>query len=559
METIMVITQTPIMTRKSDTRHHAWPQPSSYLPPCLLYIAFPRSSSSSRTENMELKSKLCLVVLLFSVLLAVSASQDYKERDPELKQCKHQCKHQRGYDEQEKQLCEQRCDDYIKQKRQDEKQRRREGEGGTSFYRYDEDQYQGQGQQQQDQNPYLFEDQDFETQIETDQGRVQILQKFTDKSDLLRGIENFRIGSLVTKPHSFVAPHHHDADCVLFVFQGRPTITMVRGEKRESHNLERGDILRVPAGTPVYIINRDDNEKLFVVKLLHPVSLPDQFETFYEGGGENPESFFKAFSPEVLQAAFKTERDELERLFGQQRQGSIMKASREQIEKMSHSTRGREGFWPFHGDEPFSTSSSKSGPFNLFKKRPSQSNRHGRLFEADSNDYKQLEELDLQITFANITRGSMTAPSFNSKATKIAFVLDGEGFFEMACPHLASQGGSQHQQQRQRRSSSPSYQNVRGDLRRGTVFIVPAGHPVTAIASSNNNLQVICFEVNAKDNVRFPLAGKKNVVSLFEREAKELAFGVPVREVDRIFNKQDGEFFLEGPNNQQQGRMWSVV
>lgn len=362
---------------------------------------------------------------------------------------------------------------------------------------------------------------------------------------------------------------------------------MVRGDKRESHNLERGDILRVPAGTPVYIINRDENEKLFVVKLLHPVNLPDQFEVlqnqitccdfwsyiqsvtlhyhtiqaFYEGGGENPQSFFKAFSPEVLEAAFKTERDELQRLFGQQRQGSIMKASREQIEKMSHSSRSSEGLWPFHGDQPstpFSTS-SKSGPFNLLRKRPSQSNRHGRLFEADSSDYKQLEELDLQISFANITRGSMIAPFFNSRATKISFVLDGEGFFEMACPHLASQESSQGGSQRQQRSSSPSYQNVRGDLRRGTVFIVPAGHPVTAIASRNNNLQILCFEVNAKDNVRLPLTGKKNVVSQFEREAKELAFGVPVREVDRIFNKQEGEFFLEGPNNQQQGRIRSVV
>lgn len=281
------------------------------------------------------------------------------------------------------------------------------------------------------------------------------------------------------------------------------------------------------------------------------------YQTFYEGGGETPESFFKAFSPEVVEAAFKTEKDELEKLFRQQRQGSIVRASKQQIEKLSHaSSHGREGFWPFHGDQPstpFSTR-SKTGPFNLFKKHPSQSNQHGRLFEADSDDYEQLKDLDLRVSFANITRGSMTTLQFNSRATKIAFVLDGEGFFEMACPHLASQessrGGS-HQQQ--------SYQNVRGDLRRGAVYVVPAGHPLTTIASRNGNLQLICFEVNAKDNVKFPVAGKKNVVSQFEREAKELAFGVPVREVDRIFNKQTGEYFLEGPNNREQGRLRSAV
>lgn len=286
-------------------------------------------------------------------------------------------------------------------------------------------------------------------------------------------------------------------------------------------------------------------------------------QTFYEGGGENPESFFKAFSPEVVEAAFKTEKGELEKLFRQQRRGSIVRASKQQIEKLSHaSSHGREGFWPFHGDQPstpFSTS-SKTGPFNLFKKHPSQSNQHGRLFEADSDDYEQLKHLDLRVSFANITRGSMTALQFNSRATKIAFVLDGEGFFEMACPHLASQESSQGGSQQQRQTSNrPSYQNVRGELRRGAVFVVPAGHPLTTIASRKGNLQVICFEVNAKDNVKFPLAGKKNLVSQFEREAKELAFGVPVSEVDRIFNKQTGEYFLEGPNNPEQGRLWSVV
>lgn len=163
---------------------------------------------------MGWKSKLCMVLLLLSVLLAVSASLDYTEKDPELKQCKDQCRHQRSFDQQQRQHCEQRCDDYIKQKREQEKQQR---EGGTSFYKYDQEQQQ---QQQQDHNPYLFEDEDFETEIETEQGRVQVLQKFTDKSNLLRGIENFRIGVLVTQPHSFIAPHHLDADSVLFVFQG---------------------------------------------------------------------------------------------------------------------------------------------------------------------------------------------------------------------------------------------------------------------------------------------------------------------------------------------------
>lgn len=39
-----------------------------------------------------------------------------------------------------------------------------------------------------------------------------------------------------------------------------------------------------------------------------------------------------------------------------------------------------------------------------------------------------------------------------------------------------------------------------------------------------------------------------------EREAKELAFGVPAREVDEVFNSQQEEYFFRGPRQQGQGR-----
>ncbi|KAL6271590.1 hypothetical protein ACE6H2_028501 [Prunus campanulata] len=451
---------------------------------------------------MALKSKLLLVALLLSVLF-LSVYVASATQDPDLKQ------------EEEKEF---------------------------------------QGRQQGDQNPYFFEDEHFETRVQTEEGRFQLLQKFTERSDLLRAIENYRIGFLDTKPHAFVAPSHFDADTVLFVFQGRPAVTIVRGEKRESHNLERGDLFRIPAGTPVYMVNRDENEKLFIVEFMKPVSVPGEYEAFYAAGGENPESFFKAFSPQVLQAALKTEMNKLERLFGQQRQGSITRASEEQIKKLSQQHGqggGSEGFWPFHGGQ------SSSDAFNLFSKHPSQANKFGRLFEADFNDFKQLQDLDLLVSFANITQGAMVGPYFNSRATKISFVLDGEGYFEMACPYVSSTG-RQEQQPQQRQKSSPRYQKISGNLRRGAVFVAPAGHPVTAIASRNSNLQIICFEVNAHDNIGVPLAGKKNVVSQFDREAKELAFNVPAREVDRIFNNQDDEFFFEGPKEQpEHGRAYA--
>ena len=55
-------------------------------------------------------------------------------------------------------------------------------------------------------------------------------------------------------------------------------MTLLREDKKETFNLELGDILNIPAGTPVYMVNRDEREKLFIIKLINPVFLPGQFE-----------------------------------------------------------------------------------------------------------------------------------------------------------------------------------------------------------------------------------------------------------------------------------------
>lgn len=55
---------------------------------------------------------------------------------------------------------------------------------------------------------------------------------------------------------------------------GKGSISMVRSEKRESLNVRCGDILRISSGTTVYLINRDNNEKLVIITLLQPVFKP---------------------------------------------------------------------------------------------------------------------------------------------------------------------------------------------------------------------------------------------------------------------------------------------
>ena len=67
---------------------------------------------------------------------------------------------------------------------------------------------------------YQFEDEDFESRVETDEGSVQVLQRFTKRFKLLRGIENYRVAILEADPLTFISPAHFHAELVLFVAKG---------------------------------------------------------------------------------------------------------------------------------------------------------------------------------------------------------------------------------------------------------------------------------------------------------------------------------------------------
>lgn len=116
----------------------------------------------------------------------------------------------------------------------------------------------------------------------------------------------------------------------------------------------------------------------------------------------------------------------------------------------------------------------------------------------------------------------MIGPYHNSISTQIAFVVQGTGYSEMVCPHWSSSSweresegrrereweseGSRGQGQGQQKQG-PRYTKVRSTLSPGDVFVAPAGHPIATVASSNENLQIVYFDINSWNNERIPLAG----------------------------------------------------
>ncbi|KAK4478107.1 hypothetical protein RD792_017372 [Penstemon davidsonii] len=455
------------------------------------------------------------------------STEDNHHHDPvqEYKQCQSRC----GIQEfgEQRQLCQQKCQlQYGERKREQSKEH-----GGGS------DVINPRKEQETRNNPYFFDSQRFDSKYKTEEGHIKVLERFSKRSELLRGIENYRLAVLEANPNTFVVPHHKDAESVFVVL----------------------------GGSMVYLINRDDDERLYILELLQPVNTPGRFKEYFGVGGGNPESYYRAFSNEILEAAFnyglicKTKlvfvlvnkyivaesclgsKGEARKAFWSAAEGSNNQSLKQQIKALTKESKSskerKEESW---------------GPFNLLDEHPLFSSRYGKFYEANPSNYDQLKDLDVSVAFMNIKKGGMIAPYYNSKSTRLVFVVGGSGQFEMACPHIASQ--SQWRKERQETRSDVHYEKVSARLSVGDAFIIPAGHPISIISSKDSKLQLAGFGIKASFNQKYFLAGRENVWNIVESEAKELSFGLPASEVEEIFRSQEESYFLSGPGQKEEGR-----
>ncbi|KAH9605154.1 hypothetical protein KSS87_014617 [Heliosperma pusillum] len=457
---------------------------------------------------------------------------DREEREREYKDCMRRCEdREEGFARQRQ--CKLRCED-----RHGRSEHRRNGElvGERGLGKDDNKHHKSKDKEESDNNPFYFDSKSFKTRYSTQEGNMSVLERFSEKSELLQGIDKYRVGFYEANPNTFMLPHHWDADSVLFVIKGKAAMTFVTQEKRENFNLERGDVLVVPAGTTAYLVNSDNYEKLQIVELLRPVNNPGQYEQYFSVGGEENESFLNIFSSEILQAALDVPKEEIERMFEQQNEGTIIKARQDQVRAMAQRGMSTESF------------GSSRSVFNLLNEEPIYSNDHGEYYIVTPNDYEELENLDVSVAYCDLNEGSMMAPNFNSKATHIVLVEEGSGYVEMASPHAGKQS---NKKQKERESSGPRYQKVRSSLSKGDAIVIPAGLPFAIVSSENENLRMIGFGINARNNKRNFLAGQENMINQLDDEAKELAFKMPARQVEEMFMKQQNSFFMAGPQQQQ--------
>ncbi|KAK6929927.1 Cupin 1 [Dillenia turbinata] len=111
-----------------------------------------------------------------------------------------------------------------------------------------------------------------------EEGWARPLPRFTEILELFRHLESYWFKVCKANTRSFIIPHHFDVETIFFVSQGRGTVTLVKQNLRESYKVEKGDVMMVDAGTTVYTISHDKNEKLQMVKLVQSRNAPGDCE-----------------------------------------------------------------------------------------------------------------------------------------------------------------------------------------------------------------------------------------------------------------------------------------
>lgn len=59
---------------------------------------------------------------------------------------------------------------------------------------------------------------------------------------------------------------------------GEGVLTLIQNGERQSYTVREGDVIVAPAGTLMYLANTDGRRKLVVVKILHTISVPGEFQ-----------------------------------------------------------------------------------------------------------------------------------------------------------------------------------------------------------------------------------------------------------------------------------------
>ncbi|KAM0917429.1 hypothetical protein ACQ4PT_009505 [Festuca glaucescens] len=348
----------------------------------------------------------------------------------------------------------------------------------------------GKGRSGDGGRPYYFGEESFREWSRTPLGHFKLLERFDD--ELLRGsVGDYRVACLDVAPRAFLQPSHFDADEVLYVKECEGVLVLLRKGRRDSLRVREGDVMVIPAGSIVYSANTHRSKWLRVVILLN-------------------------------YASFELRRDELERVFERQSKGEIWQASEEQIWELSGScSRGGGGS---------GSKEEEIKPTSLPGQKPRYSNNHGRMHTITGDECRHLRDLDMEVSIANITIGSVMAPRYTTHATMIAVVVEGSSYFKMACSHKSDSGQSELAPRARQGGGAAEEESERvqtgdGPDQGGVGDRAPGRLPVTFVSGNEGNLAMVCFGMGSGSDEEVFLADGNSLLKQLDAPAKAIVFG----------------------------------
>ncbi|XP_015952363.3 vicilin-like seed storage protein At2g28490 [Arachis duranensis] len=409
--------------------------------------------------------------------------------------------------------------------------------------------------------------QDAKSVVKTEAGEMRVMRSYD--SGFGGGRRSFErlmhIAFITMEPRSLFIPQYLDSNLVIFIRRGEVKLGYMNGDELAERRLKSGDIYVIPAGSPFYLLNIGQGQRLHMVCSITPVqgTPTPTFHSFYIGGGANPESILFGFDPEILQTAFNATRRELDRVFSAELEGPIVfvgdirepslwtkflemkdQDKAQHLKKMvvqEHDDHDRDHYDEKEEDERTSWSwrkllnrilgneskkktdykgSTGGSPdsYNLYDKKPDFRNSYGHSSAIDGDEYHPLRDVNIGVFHVNLTAGSMMAPHVNPRATEYGIILRGSGRIEVGFPNGTNA--------------------MNAEVRVGDVFFVPRFFPFCQISSRTGPLEFVGFADSAKKNYPQFLAGSVSLVRSMMGPELAAAFGVQEDTMHRLGDAQ---------------------
>ncbi|KAM1091010.1 hypothetical protein PS2_018182 [Malus domestica] len=342
----------------------------------------------------------------------------------------------------------------------------------------------------------------------------------------------YHIQFITLEPDSLFLPVLLHADMVFYVNTGSGRLSWTDDDEIRRVDIKRGDLYRLDPGTVFYVQSNLETErpKLRINAIFASNSDDDLYDPAV-GAYSSIRDIVQGFDPKLLRSAFKVSEEVIESIVNGTDQSAIVHAIPTK----------KETFWDLEarflktfllGNDGIAfNSKKKTTTYNIFDEEPDFENCNGWSLTVNKKTSNLLKGSNIGLFMVNLTKGSMMGPHWNTRATEIAIVLQGQGMVRVVCSSTAVK--------------KSECRNMRFRVHEGDVFAVPRFHPMAQMSFNNNSLVFMGFSTTEKKNNPQFLAGKYSVLQTLDKQVLAASFNVTNTTIDQLLSVQPESFIID--------------